>query len=230
MDIQATMQLITVAIIPLLFAITMHEAAHGWVAAKLGDKTALMLGRVTLNPVPHIDPLGTLILPALMLMVSNFIFGWAKPVPVTKENLSNPRRDMALVAVAGPAANLIMALGWGLVAKLASMFFPGSQGFLRSTLIYLFAAGNYGILINAVLMILNLLPIPPLDGSRIISSTLPKRWSYHYDKIEPYGLWILLALLAFGLLSRIIHAPLVLFTQWVHQLLTIPMFAGGGIV
>lgn len=223
MNIQATLQMITVAVIPLLFAITMHEAAHGWVAAKLGDKTALMLGRVTLNPVPHIDPLGTLILPALMLMVSNFIFGWAKPVPITKANLKNPRLDMALVAIAGPSANFIMALAWAIIAKLATVFYPGSQGLVRSTLVYLFAAGNYGIMINGVLMVLNLLPIPPLDGSRVISSAIPRRWSYYYDMLEPYGLWILLVLLALGFLSQIIQGPLMAFIKWIHGLFSLTM-------
>jgi len=226
MNIQATLQFLSVAILPLLFAITLHEAAHGWMAAKLGDKTALLLGRVSLNPIRHIDPIGTVVLPLVMLFMSNFIFGWAKPVPINQRNLRHPRRDMAFVAMAGPGANALMALLWALVAKLALLGIAHTQSnvdILHSTLIFLFAAGNYGILINGVLMILNLLPIPPLDGSRVVSSIIPRKWSHYYDRIEPYGLWILIAMLLLGLLHRIIMPPISLFSQLIHQIFNIPM-------
>ena len=213
--------LIAVIILPLLFAITLHEAAHGWVASKLGDKTTLMMGRVTLNPVKHIDPFGTLILPILMLILSKFTFafGWAKPVPVTWQNLKNPRRDMPLVALAGPLANLLMALLWAAIAKLSITFGSGEEGLvLRKVTIFFYIAGIFGILINVVLMILNLIPLPPLDGSRIVSAILPPKAAYSYSKIEPYGIWILLGLLVFGLLGRILLPPVIHLSQFIRSL------------
>lgn len=185
---------IAIIAFPLLFAITLHEAAHGWVANKLGDKTALMLGRITLNPAKHIDLFGTIILPILMMILSNFsfMFGWAKPVPVNWSNLNHPRRDMALVALAGPGANLLMALMWAAVAKLTLMASPHNPTLLTAAEFFMLA-GQYGILINALLLVLNLIPIPPLDGSRVLSSLLPPAMAHKYELIEPYGIWILLA-------------------------------------
>ncbi|QTS84169.1 site-2 protease family protein [Coxiella endosymbiont of Amblyomma nuttalli] len=212
--------LIAVIILPLLFAITLHEAAHGWVANKLGDKTAFMMGRITLNPMKHIDLFGTIILPILMLVLSKFTFpfGWAKPVPVTWQNLKNPRRDMMLVALAGPLVNFAMALLWAVVTKL-SLFFgdnvDNSISIVRDVSAFFYNAGFFGVLINIVLMILNLIPIPPLDGSRILLAILPKRVSYNYSKIEPYGIWILLGLLVFGLLGRILLPPALYLSQLV---------------
>ena len=165
---------LVVMILPLLFGITLHEAAHGWVASKLGDKTALMLGRVSLNPLRHIDPIGTVALPlVLVFMNTGFIFGWAKPVPITWQNLRHPRRDMAIVALAGPAANLLMALLWALIAKISIAMLGNWDhlSWVRLTAFFLYKAGLFGILINAVLLILNLIPIPPLDGS-------PRHFSY----------------------------------------------------
>src|SRR3990167_7061083 len=159
---------IAVIILPLLFAITLHEAAHGWVANKLGDKTALMLGRVTLNPIKHIDLFGTIILPILMLVLSKFTFafGWAKPVPVNWQNLRKPRRDMALVAIAGPLANLLMALIWAAIAKVSVLFGGSTTNAVGKTFAdFFYAAGTFGISINIILMVLNLIPIPPLDGN-----------------------------------------------------------------
>lgn len=213
--------LIAVIILPLLFAITLHEAAHGWVASKLGDKTTLMMGRVTLNPVKHIDPVGTLILPILMLILSKFTFafGWAKPVPVAWQNLRNPRRDMSLVALAGPFANLLMAFLWAAIAKLSITLGSGAEDFiLRKVTVFFYIAGIFGILINVVLIILNLIPLPPLDGSRIVSAILPPRAAYGYSKIEPYGIWILLGLLVFGLLGRVLLPPVIHLSQFIRSL------------
>lgn len=207
MDIHNIIQQLAIAIIPLLFAITVHEAAHGWVASKLGDTTALMMGRVTLNPAKHIDPIGTVLLPIVMLLLSNFIFGYAKPVPVNWQHLKNPRRDMALVALAGPGANLIMALGWAALARLTytSVDLSGTTG--MHALLFLHLVAVFGIHINILLMILNLIPIPPLDGSRVVSSLLPPRAAIAYERIEPYGIWILLGLLVLGALTVILLPP-----------------------
>lgn len=220
MNFNAIMQVIAVAALPLIFAITLHEAAHGWVASKLGDKTALMMGRVSLNPARHIDPIGTIALPLIMLMLGGIVFGWAKPVPVTWQNLKHPRRDMALVAIAGPFANLIMAFIWALIAKLGTLMLAAEATNHLMTLVGTFfnVAGNFGIMINLVLMILNLLPVPPLDGSRIISAIIPLRWTYYYDKLEPYGLWILLALLIFGVLASIILPPVRFLAEWIRNI------------
>ncbi len=213
--------LIAVIILPLLFAITLHEAAHGWVANKLGDKTALMMGRVTLNPIKHIDLFGTVILPIVMLVLSRFTFafGWAKPVPVNWKNLRKPRRDMALVAIAGPLANLLMALIWAAIAKLSVVLGGGATNAIGKTFAsFFYNAGVFGITINVILMILNLIPIPPLDGSRVVSSILPPQVARTYEKIEPYGIWILLGLLIFGLLGRILTPPVLHLSQLIKSL------------
>ncbi|MDH3559804.1 MAG: site-2 protease family protein [Gammaproteobacteria bacterium] len=189
-------QKIVAWVIPVLFAITVHEVAHGWIAARLGDKTALMLGRLTLNPVKHIDPVGTILVPGLlMLMQSGFLFGWAKPVPVTWQNLKHPKRDMALVAAAGPTANLLMALGWALLIRLGLLL--GDNGL---ALVFM---GTAGIFINTILMVLNLLPLPPLDGGRVMTGLLPGPLAWKFSRIEPYGFMILLALLVTGVLGKI---------------------------
>lgn len=205
-------QKVAVWALPVLFAITVHEVAHGWVARRLGDPTAMMLGRLTLNPIKHIDPVGTILVPlVLLLMPGGFIFGWAKPVPVTYQNLKNPKRDMALVAVAGPVSNLLMALGWALLMKLA-LLMGGSVGEMLRPLIYMCAAG---IAINILLMVLNLLPLPPLDGGRIVTGLLPGPQSYQFSRIEPYGFFILIGLLATGLLSQILGPPV----SWLQTLM-----------
>ena len=203
-------QYIAIAAIPLIFAITLHEAAHGWIASKLGDKTALMLGRVTMNPAKHIDPIGTVVVPIIMLILSGFIFGWAKPVPVNWNNLNKPRRDMALVAAAGPAANLVMAFFWAIVAKFSEVIFshPSVHVVIRDIATYVHLASLFGIMINCVLFVLNLVPIPPLDGSRIISSILPPNAASVYERIEPFGIWILLALIFLGILGHFIYPPI----------------------
>ena len=197
-------QKIIIWAIPVLFAITVHEVAHGWVALKLGDRTAQMLGRLTLNPFKHIDPIGTVLVPGLLLLLGGFVFGWAKPVPVSYQNLHQPKRDMAWVAAAGPAANFIMAVIWAIVAKLGLMLIQADIS-LGQPMMFM---GVAGVLINTMLMMLNLLPIPPLDGSRVLSSWLPGPVAYKFSRIEPYGFFILLGLLYFGILSLILW-PLV---------------------
>lgn len=194
-------QKIFIWLIPLVFAITIHEAAHGWVAYKCGDPTAKMLGRITLNPIKHIDIWGTIIIPIILLLLSGgrFTFGYAKPVPVDWRNLKHPRRDMALVAFAGPLSNLIMALIWALIAK-------GGYGLAASSVWVaqiIFAIGMSGILINLVIGVLNLLPIPPLDGSRVVTSFLSAKAAAWYNSIEQYGFFILIALIATGILGKI---------------------------
>lgn len=197
--------------LPLLFAITLHEVAHGWVACKLGDNTAKMFGRLTLNPISHIDPVGTVLIPGILLLLQvPFIFGWAKPVPVNARNLRKPKTDMAIVALAGPMANLLMAIGWAIVAKIGIML---NVAYLTKPLAYM---GGAGISINLVLMLLNLLPIPPLDGGRIAAGILPHRMAFTFSKIEPYGFMILILLLATGLLGKILGFPLYLMQSLIH--------------
>ncbi|MFO7592552.1 MAG: site-2 protease family protein [Pseudomonadota bacterium] len=200
-------QRIAVWAIPVLFAITVHETAHGWMALRLGDPTAKMLGRLTLNPIPHIDPVGTILVPIGLLTMSTlmggapFLIGWAKPVPITAENLRNPRRDMAYVAIAGPASNLLMAIFWALMIQLGATVLHTSQGVGE----FLINAGQAGILINAILLALNILPLPPLDGSRVVSSLLPPRLAWNYDRLESFGFPILLLLLVTGILGAILY-------------------------
>ncbi len=193
-------QKIAVWSLPVLFAITVHEVAHGWVARRLGDPTAFMMGRLTLNPLKHIDLVGTVIVPLVLVLLGGFIFGWAKPVPVTWQNLRKPKRDMALVALAGPVANLLMAIGWAIVAKIGFLI-AADIPFAGQPMIYM---GSAGILINIILMVLNLLPLPPLDGGRIMTGILPGPLSYKFSLIEPYGFFILLGLLATGILGDIL--------------------------
>ncbi|HEU4620892.1 MAG TPA: site-2 protease family protein [Burkholderiaceae bacterium] len=192
-------QAITVYAIPVIFAITLHEAAHGYVARMFGDATAWMLGRVTLNPVKHIDPIGTLLVPAVLLFVSKgaMMFGWAKPVPVNFDNLRKPKQHMIWVAAAGPAANIAMALLWALSLKLQQIVGAQEEFFIEMA--------RAGIVVNLVLMALNLLPIPPLDGGRIVTGLLPRSLSQSFASIERYGFLILLVLIAVpGLLSQLL--------------------------
>jgi Zn-dependent protease len=195
-------QILAVSILPVLFAITVHEVAHGWVAKRFGDPTAQRLGRLTLNPLKHIDPVGTVLIPAVLLLLkAGFLFGWAKPVPVTWENLRHPKRDMIFVAAAGPAANLLMALGWGLVAKLGTLLPPGWNW----ASVPMQLMGEIGIFINVLLMVFNLLPLPPLDGGRVAVGLLPGRLAWQLSRVEPYGFFILLGLMLTGLLWVVIH-------------------------
>lgn len=191
-------QKIVIYAIPVIFAITVHEASHGYVAKYFGDMTAQNEGRITLNPLKHIDPFGTILLPALTIMLGGILFGWAKPVPVNFALLRNPKKDMLWVAAAGPASNLVMAFFWALVMKFSSM----APAAFEMPLILMAKAG---ITINVVLMILNLLPLPPLDGGRIAVSLLPGRLAYSFSKLERYGFMILIVLLFTGVLSKILE-------------------------
>lgn len=203
------LQRFSVWILPVIFAITVHEVAHGWVAKRLGDPTAERLGRLTLNPIKHIDPIGTILVPGVLLLLGGFIFGWAKPVPVTWENLRHPRRDMALVAAAGPGVNLLMAILWAGAMKGALML-PPDLSWFATPMAYM---GLAGISINVILMVLNLLPVPPLDGGRVAAGLLPGPWAYQLGRLEPYGFFILLALLVTGLLGQLLGPPVTLIER-----------------
>lgn len=198
---------------PVLFAITLHEAAHGWVAHKLGDPTAMQLGRISINPIRHIDPVGTVVLPLFLLFVSGFVIGWAKPVPVEMRYFKQPVVDMALVAVAGPLSNFLMACGWALLIVLSGVVFDGGD-----VANYLSDMGKAGITINIILMVLNLLPVPPLDGGRVIAGVMPPAMAASFMRIEPYGMWIIIGLLISGILGKILW-PVVLQFEAIVSLL-----------
>ncbi len=191
------LQTIAVYAIPVLFAITVHEAAHGYVARMFGDNTAYVLGRVTLNPVKHIDPIGTIVLPLGMALFTPFIFGWAKPVPVDWSSLRRPKRDMIWVAAAGPGVNLVMAILWAILYNVLQAV--GVQE------LFFFKVAQAGVSVNLVIMALNLLPIPPLDGGRIVAGLLPRNLSNAYSRIEPFGLFIIVGLLVTGALSFVLQ-------------------------
>ena len=197
-------QKIAVFALPVIFAITLHEAAHGYVARHFGDMTAAAAGRITLNPLKHIDPLGTILVPLAILLASKLLgggmilFGWAKPVPVNFGRLRRPKQDMLWVALAGPAMNLAMAVFWGLMIQLGHAL---GSGFASAPLMLMGAAG---VFINVILMAINLIPLPPLDGGRVAVSLLPVRQAIQYSRLEPYGLFILLALLFTGVLGIIL--------------------------
>ena len=190
------LQKITVYAIPLIFAITLHEAAHAYAARYFGDSTAYMLGRMTLNPVKHIDPVWTILVPILTLMVSPFVFGAAKPVPVNFGALRNPKRDMIWVAAAGPLANLAMMVAWAVVGKIAISLDPSEPVY------FLAKVAEAGIFVNALLMVFNLFPLLPLDGGRILTGLLPGRMAYAFSRTEPYGMLILIGLILTGILGK----------------------------
>jgi Zn-dependent protease len=203
MDFYSIIPKIAIFAIPVIFAITLHEAAHGYVARQFGDNTAYMLGRVTLNPIPHIDPFGTVILPLIMLLLpGGFLFGWAKPVPINFGALRNPKRDMLFVAAAGPAANLLMIIIWAILAKISILMGDASYA------LPLRLMSSAGIFVNAILMVFNLLPLPPLDGGRVAVSLLPSPYANMLARIEPYGLIVIALLLFSGVLGMIL-GPLV---------------------
>jgi len=211
-------QAISILALPILFAITLHEVAHGLVARHYGDRTAEQLGRLSLNPLRHIDPVGTVIVPIALFAFTGFIFGWAKPVPVDFRNLRNPRRDMALVALAGPMANLGMALIWAILMKLGMMLHTGTP-FIGEPLMYMSAVG---IFLNLILMVLNLLPIPPLDGGRVLAGIVPPRYAALLDRVEPFGFFILLFLLLVGLLGYLLWPPLMYLTGLIESAFNLP--------
>jgi Zn-dependent protease len=203
-------QQVCVWVLPILFAITVHEVAHGYMAYWLGDKTPKILGRLTLNPLKHIDLIGTVIVPVLLMIFGGIIIGWAKPVPINSRHLRKPKRDLALIALAGPMANFIMMILWASVAKVGALLgarhFPGSLG--------IFYMGYAGITVNIWLMVLNLIPIPPLDGGHILFGLLPKKLAFRFDKIAPYGFFVVLFLLAIGVMEFVINP----ITGWLLEL------------
>jgi Zn-dependent protease len=213
-------QTIAVYALPVLFAITLHEAAHGYAAKYFGDKTAYMLGRVSLNPAKHIDPFGTIVLPIVMFAAtaatgSPFLFGYAKPVPVNFGNLRNPKRDMVWVAFAGPAANFVMALCWLLLLMGLQASHVGETFFLEMA--------NAGVLTNLVIFALNLFPLPPLDGGRILVGLLPHKYAYKVARIEPYGFIIVMILATTQLLFSFWIGPLMFFAEKILQLIISPL-------
>ena len=204
---------IAVWAIPILFAITLHEAAHGWVANKLGDPTAKNLGRITLNPIKHIDPIGTVVVPLFLAIVSPFVLGWAKPVPIQPRYFKSPLLDMALVAAAGPLSNFVMACLWALFIVLASSILDNS-----TLLVFLATMAGNGIIINIVLMVLNLLPIPPLDGGRVVAGLLPRSLVAPFMQLERFGMIIILLLLVSGLLGKILWPIVLQFVQIIERI------------
>ena len=198
---------ILLVLIPVITAITLHEVAHGWVALKLGDSTARDLGRITLNPIKHIDPLGTVVIPIVMIIATGFAFGYAKPVPVDARNFEHPQKDMALVALAGPLSNFIMAIFWMLILSVSIKLLP--HGGALNALKYM---AGVGVIINIILMVVNLLPILPLDGGRILTGVLPFKWAAVFARTEKLGLLLVILLLVTGILGKIL-SPMVDMVQ-----------------
>lgn len=213
MQIEEMIVKITVAAIPVLLAITVHEASHGYAAKYFGDLTAERMGRISLNPFRHIDPVGTILLPAITLIIGGVLFGWAKPVPVNFANLRNPKKDMLWVAAAGPASNLVMAIFWAILLGYAKSAPETAAYFLQQM-------SWAGISINLVLMVLNLLPMPPLDGGRIAVSLLPNNLAFQLSRLEQYGFIILIALMFTGVLSKMISPFINFFAAIILRVFT----------
>lgn len=210
MDLDRFFVVLSIAAIPVLLAITLHEVAHGRMALRFGDRTAEQAGRLSLNPLRHIDPIGTVLVPALLLALGGFLFGWAKPVPVNAGRLRRPRQDMVWVAAAGPGSNLLMALGWALV--LSAVLHRGGG----TTSDWLGSMASVGIYINLLLAVFNMLPIPPLDGGRVLGNLLPPGpLSRALDKVEPFGLFIVLGLVVTGVLFKLLAGPI----DWLQGML-----------
>lgn len=208
-------QTLAIWAVPVLLAITVHEVAHGWVAYRFGDPTAAEAGRLTLNPFPHVDWLGTLVLPLAMVASLGVAMGWAKPVPVDASRLRRPREQMAWVAAAGPAVNALMLIAWALIARLG-VALDSEFG------VILFAVGQAGIVINSVLMLLNLLPIPPLDGSVVVARWMPPELARKWMEFGRYGLIVVLALFLLGSMYGLIGIPLLAFIGAAHQFFGLP--------
>ncbi len=217
MDLTEFLLKVSIWAIPVLFAITLHEVAHGWMARWFGDRTAELLGRLSLNPLRHIDPIGTLLVPGVLLAFGGPLIGWARPVPVAARSLANPRRSMILIALAGPAANLLMAAGWctvlGVIARVR----------LNETLVHWIALmAQAGIVVNVILAVFNLLPIPPLDGGRVLAGLLPPPLASRLEKIEPVGIFVVLGLSALRMLDWLFEPALRLIGRMIPALLGSP--------
>ena len=219
MELTNTLQTVLIYALPVVFAITMHEAAHGWAALRLGDPTASMLGRVTLNPWPHIDPVGTVLIPLLLYFgtAGAFLFGYAKPVPVRFDRLRHPKRDMVWVALAGPGANLLQALLWGVLFYTLALLDVQERFFIEMC--------RAGMLVNVVMFVFNLFPLPPLDGGRILVGLLPWRPAMMVSRIEPWGFFIVMALVLTGVISSLWMRPLMGLTFDVLRTVLRPLSA-----
>lgn len=215
MDINNLIQTVLIYALPVLFAITVHEAAHGYVARYLGDNTAYMMGRVTLNPLKHIDPIGTIVMPLVLYFVTSgtFLFGYAKPVPVNYHRLNKPKRDMVWVALAGPGSNFLQALAWAALFTVLGAMDINERFFLEMA--------RAGVLVNLVMWAFNLFPLPPLDGGRIVAGLLPMRQAQAFSQIEPWGFFIVMGLVVMGVVSDFWLRPLMsLGYALIHLLLT----------
>ncbi len=216
MNIESIIQTVAIYAIPVIFAITLHEAAHGYAAKSFGDKTAYLLGRVTLNPIKHIDPVGTILIPLMLYFATagTFLFGYAKPVPVQFGNLRRPKKDMVWVALAGPASNLFQALIWGIAYLFLIKLGVSERFFIEMC--------QAGVLVNVVMFVFNLFPLPPLDGGRILVGVLPWRQAAMVSKIEPWGFYIVLGLLLTNIINNLWMRPLMSATYWLLDTVLIP--------
>ena len=216
MSIELIIQTVAIYAIPVIFAITLHEAAHGYAAKSFGDKTAYLLGRVTLNPIKHIDPVGTILIPLMLYFATagTFLFGYAKPVPVQFGNLRRPKKDMVWVALAGPASNLFQALLWGITYLFLIKLGMSERFFIEMC--------QAGVLVNVVMFVFNLFPLPPLDGGRILVGVLPWRQAAMVSRIEPWGFYIVLGLLLTNIINNLWMRPLMSATYWLLDTALIP--------